>query len=143
MELEYAFLALNADRSKDGKLFIFGADFDEMRVSSLPGEVPPFVAVVKFRVRPDEANIQHQISIGVSNPEGKRSPGELPRPLATERNPRNPENDSFSQVIAVIQTTFDLPGEYTFHFVVDGVELGRLPLFVSVAAPNPEDQGKG
>ena len=135
MELVYAFLALNADRSADGKLHVFGGDFDTMQVSALPGLVPPFSAVVKMRVRPDEFMMPHTFKLDISRPDGVRRESPVTHPLPVTQNARNPEADSYSLVIAAIQTAFEIPGEYTFHIVVDEHDVAHLPLFVSVAQP--------
>ncbi|HEV3021820.1 MAG TPA: hypothetical protein VGX76_05115, partial [Pirellulales bacterium] len=71
MDLEYAMFANNAAPLGDGRLCIFGADFDGVRSDVFPCVVPPFVLIVKMRLNVGENPSGHTLRIELVNPNGE------------------------------------------------------------------------
>ena len=132
MELQYAFLALQAEQVPGGRLHVFGGDFDSIGLPRLPALVPPFYIVAKLRVQPEEVGKEHKLRVVLEAPEEEpRTIGELM--LNTTPHPYVPTKPSGSTVIIQIGMQFEKPGDHVFRMFVNEAEMGSVSLLVRLA----------
>ncbi len=115
-----------------GRLHVFGGDFDNITLPTLPALVPPFFLVAKCRVQPDEVGKEHKFKLVLE------APGEEPKvvggvDLNTIRNPHDPTRPSGATVVIQIGMGFEEAGEHIFRIVVNDIELGSVSLLVTLA----------
>jgi hypothetical protein len=129
MKLDYAFLATAADRFKDGRICVFGGDFDNIQASAFPVTLV-LTVVVKFLVFPNEPLEGHTLRLDVERPEGTRIAGD-PSSVNTIRNQLDASAPSGASVLAQIAIELASEGKYSIHIVVDDEQVRTLPLWAS------------
>lgn len=129
MKLAYAFLAVNADQLSDGRLCIFGGDFDNIQVQSIPA-VATMALVVRFAVFPDESLEGHTARIDVHGPDGTKKDGRQTQ-LSAVRNSFDESEPSGINLIANLVINLNHQGKYQVCVNGDGTELGRVPFWVT------------
>ena len=112
MELDFAMLALGADKSESGNLHLFNAGFDTMNVSHVPIFGPSFSLVARFKSSREEIGSTHALEIRIIRPNGewKDAGGTLP-PITVEANPDSPEDARHTLIIAGINMEFLSEGD--------------------------------
>ena len=110
MEPVFAFFAQSAGYLKDGRLCIFGADFDSIEASEFPLPAVPFTFVAKLSLNPSEPLEGHTFRVDHIAPEGNRTPLSKDAPLKTKRNPRNPQNAAGAALVLTLYVAFHNPG---------------------------------
>jgi len=140
MELRFAFLALNADHSQSGELWVATADFDRIVTAGLPIQTK-FCVVAKFTVLPDEVEQPHTVRLELTKPDGQRVPMGTEQPVSARRHPVDPNLPTGASIIMNLGLPIEARGQHTFHILADGREVKTLPLFVDVeAAPEQHNQ---
>lgn len=137
-------LAENVDRLRDGRLVIYGGDFDTFEVSETPVSIT-FTLLVKVITEAGESLDGHTFSLELSNPAGVRSQVGETLPIAFEPRPECPGSlRPGSNLIVRLNTTFLNPGVYFFHIVIDGDERAALPVQIrqNEAANSAAEEGE-
>jgi hypothetical protein len=127
MQLDYAYLAENAHRGEDGKLYVFAADIANLESEQLPAAII-LNLVARLSVSPSEVNDEHTCKIELSHPDGSRQGMLENTKLKTVSNPEDPEADTGAGLIVKLGLVFPNPGRYLVHLSVDGHEMKSLPL---------------
>jgi hypothetical protein len=134
MQPVFAFLAKFAELATDGTINIMGADFDQIVVNSLPSGVNVML-VAKFL--PPEQALTGPVKLGlfITDPAGVYAN------IATPANPvvaPTPTARRAPSAVIVFQIglLLHLEGDYLIHLNVDGQDMTRLPLKVSLANKN-------
>jgi hypothetical protein len=135
MKLVYAIFAENADRLKDGRLCLFGADFDTFHVEETP-VVIPFHLLAKIAFEAGENFEGHSVSLEITNPVGERTSllhnGALPM-IVTRPKHFPTDTPPFANIHIRLAVNFSNPGIYRFLLLVDDNELTSAPLNIVVA----------
>ncbi|HEV7222750.1 MAG TPA: hypothetical protein VGN42_08620 [Pirellulales bacterium] len=139
MEVSYAFFARAAEQSPDGTLHVFGADFDTLQVDAFPA-LTPFNLVVKFVCRQFERGETRRIAIDLTRPKGARSQV-AEKQIVLGAGVAEHDQDFGASLVVLIGMLFEAAGSYSFHVLVDGVEMKMLRLRVlpTSAAPIATD----
>ena len=136
MEIDYAFLANNAAPLQDGRLCIFGAEFDGFDSEQFPVVTPPITLVARISLRPDEPVDGHSVQLEMTKPNGEREPMAEPIPLNCCRSKRNPDLPGYSSLIVGLVMGLDAPGLYQIHILIDREEAKTLNLYATQAGQN-------
>lgn len=131
MKLEFAILAENADRLEDGKLVIFGGDFNFFQVSKVPAAIP-FYLVCKFSEKFGESPSGHKFILEIENPAGERKPMALNGIEIGFGESAHPELPSIAHVFTRLIVQFMAVGLYSLYVMVDGNEMARIPVRVDL-----------
>lgn len=126
MKLEYAFFAENADRLEDGRLCIFGADFDTYQVPETPVAIQ-FRLVLKLSLEAGETYDGHTFGLQITNPAGERTDIGEPSSIEVARKLNaTPEMTPVASMFVRLAIRFLNFGVYRIHVLVDGVEAKEL-----------------
>ncbi len=142
MKLQYALFAENADRFKDSRLCLFGADFDTFHVPEVPIALP-FHLVAKVVFDETDGEKVFQAWLEVVNPLNERKPFPVP-PLALKLSEPMNFQDARLRLSAVhfrLAVNFQHAGIYRFFLMVESVELACLPLNI-VLTPDTESEAR-
>ena len=132
MELDYAYLAENAHRCPDGKLFVFAADISSLNSEQLPGAM--FLTLVaRFSVNPSDLKSEHVCRVEFSHPDGSRHALLGDTPLGTMLNPVDPSGETGAGLMAKLGLVFPHAGKYMIHVSLDGREVKALPIWLNYA----------
>lgn len=131
MRLVYAYFANSAGHLTDGRLCVFGADFDGVSVVQFPALLPPFCLVAKFELAPSEALEGHTFRLEMTKPNGERQAISENSCLNTSRNPRRPELPAYAHLILTLTLGLDEGGDYLIHVVADNADAASLPFYVT------------
>lgn len=139
MDVEYAFLADAAETPPNGKLYVLGGGFDEIRAPQFPVTHSYLSLVVKLRFHPAECDRLHRLEIELWDPDGQRLGPHLKTEVAAPRRPHAPTRPSHAQIVLnMVGIQFPRPGEYAFHILVNGQHLRSVPLYLErVPLPGP------
>jgi hypothetical protein len=129
MEVEYAFLADAAQSSSDGKLYVLGGGFDEIRAAKFPAVHPQMALVLKLSLHPSECEREHKTRIELWDADGNRVGPQLDAAFVAARRTDRPASDVYVQlVLNMLQTQFPKPGMYGFQISVDERHLKTVSL---------------
>jgi len=132
MELEFALLADAAASPPDGKLYILGGGFDQIRAQQFPATHGSIALVVKLRLHPTECNRQHTLEIELWDPDGNQAGPAISGEFSAQRNPDSPTRSSYVQLVFnIIGLQFPSAGEYEFHIIVNEQHLKTIPLSIT------------
>ena len=135
MELDFAFLASQANLTKEGKLVSFGVGFDTMLANSFPAQVAPFSLVMKFIALPSDLEMPHKFRIDCIDPSGEVTlAGENDIDKCPHVLDKSLPNGLF--VLANIHKGIEKPGTYQFRIFLDGVLCKTIPFHLFAASPN-------
>jgi len=135
MHLQFALLADFVTIEQRGKLVIAG-EFDRYWSQQFPAQLPRFFLVARIDATVAEGK-DHSIRIDLFDQDGRRVLNNPPD-LQVQFQERGPGRGLRFQLISELNgLPIPRPGEYEFHIVVDGRDVGSAPLAV-VQAP----QGK-
>lgn len=126
-------LADGARLGQDGKVYVFGGQWDRIFAPAIPANHPTMAVVLVLQVEYSEALKEHHLELTL-----RRADGEPAGPRAMARfNVGHPAGMDpgapLSVPLALEQQgiVFDSYGRYEWLVEVDGVELGRLPISVA------------
>ncbi len=129
MELDFALLALNAEKGAGGKFHIFGGAFDTVEVGELPATIPPFTLVARFTGTADEAGQPHTFAVRIVNPDGEpQDAGNIELKIGEHEGVRSPTRAA--SALVTINMTFLSEGQYFFQLALDGHTVKSIPIFV-------------
>ena len=113
-----------------GKLHALGVGIDSVQGAELPMTHPRFIIVCVVSYSPVETG-SRQMSIRLLDPDARdRIP---PIEQSIDFHARPGVVDSSARIIAEVDNvTFEQAGPHAFHLAIDGNEMARLPLNVSV-----------
>jgi hypothetical protein len=137
MKLEFTIIAENADRLEDGRLVIFGGDFNLFQVSKVPATVP-FFLVSKISAAFGEPLEGHKYKLEIQNPAGERKPMGLDGVDFAFGVSNTPQLPSIAHVFTKLVVTFKDVGVYTFFVMIDEVEMGSVSVIVRL----PSEESK-
>jgi hypothetical protein len=126
-------LADGARLGADGKLYIFGGQWDRIFAPSMPTTHPTMTVVLVLEIEYGEALEEHTVGIALLDADG-RPLG--PRSVANVRTGHPPFQDRgtpLSLPMAVDFTNVEFPsyGRYEWAIEVDGEGVERLPISVA------------
>jgi hypothetical protein len=131
MQLAYAIVADAAQVTSDGKVSMLGGGFDTIRVPSLPFIHPTLALVALLDVAKDESNRDHQLRIEFIGPLGSRPNPPAMSTFRPQPNPAGSDRPIRFQFVANLQgVLFEQFGKHVIRLVVDGEELGIVPLYI-------------
>jgi hypothetical protein len=137
MELEFAFFARYVEALGDGTFAVQGGGLNRLSFSAFPVMVPVLALLARFKPSPEEAPREHLLQLDVTGPEGKRT--SLPGPHQTAALAPSAvtavEGSRVHCAVTLLGYTYQTPGEYTFHIIVDGKELGTVTLRLVETSP--------
>ena len=129
MTTDLAFLCDSALDDR-GKLHAMGIGIDGVQGNSLPMTHPRFVVVCVMRYSMFEAG-DKRMQIRLLNPDAQDVLPPVERTITLPA--REGIVDANARIIAEVNSvTFQQSGPHAFHVVIDGSEVARLPINVSV-----------
>jgi hypothetical protein len=133
VKLTTCMLADGARQGQDGKLYIFGGQWDRIFAPAVPTSHPTMAVVVVVQVEYNEALREHHIELTL-----RRADGEPAGPKAIARfnvgHPAGLEPGapvSFPLALEQQGIVFDSYGRFEWLVELDGNEVGRLPITVA------------
>ncbi len=130
MRLAYAFLANAAEATREGKLYVLGADFDNVVASQFPLILPHLSLVIKLFGDSGEAGMQYDLGITLVGPNGQPLSGTTV-PFNMGMIPRKHDGEIASLIVAnVSQLAIPQAGVYQFRLVVEDRLIGVIGLSV-------------
>ncbi len=128
MDIDYAFLAGSAEFSSDGRLYLMGADFNQL-FGQYPYTVRSMAMVVKCVYPSEEGEKKHHLSVEFRKPDGGNLNLRITKDFDTPRI-REPNFGGAIKIVLWLQNVeFPVPGTYTIHIVIDGKEKKSFRLF--------------
>ncbi|HEX9885843.1 MAG TPA: hypothetical protein VGA70_05120 [Longimicrobiales bacterium] len=128
MEMKFGLLCDAANESREGKLNILG-EFNTIWAGGFPVRWPRCVLVARFEAHPSEGQ-DHDLVLRLTDRDGADiipSPPRLPIRFAQAA----PDMPLRAQVVVNLDgMTFERPGEFEYHLVVDGHHRGSVPIWV-------------
>lgn len=139
MKLMYALLASGAEFTPDGRLWVLGGDIDMFYTQDTPAILPTLTLALKLLVLPRECGIEHQLRIRLTNANNVSIRPDTSLAFTPYIRPEYPHRAiGVGLSFAFQQVQFEHLGEYTFHILIDSVELGTLSLTITpTALPAP------
>jgi hypothetical protein len=133
MELAYAFLADSAQFTPDGKLNMLGGDFDSIGADTFPHIHIVMAVVMRFSLQPEEATVEHPVSIQVRSLDRPDDPPISQINGAFAAVPVLPDDGkplfvANSSQFAMLE--FPSQGRYIVRIIVDGSVVKDLSLLV-------------
>ena len=133
-------LADGARQGQDGKLYIFGGQWDRIFAPAVPTSHPTMAVVLVLQVEYTEALKEHDLELTL-----RRADGEPVGPKGVARfNVGHPPGlepgapVSFPLTMEQQGIVFDSYGRFEWLIEVDGREMGRLPIAVAqMQSPTP------
>jgi hypothetical protein len=139
VELRAALLADAAYVSAtDNKLFIHGGGWDRLYCPAFPATHPSLALVLLLHVEYSEALDAHRLEVILEHdgePLGPRAEATMNVGHPPGTAPGAPTSVPF--VVTFAMLTFDGPGRLEWVIVADGEDLGRVPLELVAAPPQP------
>ena len=130
MELRYAFLADFVSPGHNGKMVvvgIFDTVYDQLGVRPIP--FPPSYLFARFECHVAEGS-DHQMEIRFLTEDGNDAADRGGGPITFQA--QGPGRPLLAQVgIPLFGFSVGDLGEYAWHFLIDGAEVGRLDVFVT------------
>lgn len=132
MHLNYMILADAAEVSQLGKLAMLGGNIDQFNVPALPAMIGALALIVNLVVEPEEVEKPHTAFLEVINSEGQNI---LPKTsFEFTPHPNGPMSAELPVRYLVVGNlsglVFIQPGKHIFRMLVDGEEMGSLPVVV-------------
>jgi hypothetical protein len=134
MELDFAFLAENADVTTGGKLCCFGAGIDLLVAGGFPAWVPPFYLVVRFKVLPSDLLESHSFHVELVNPNGEVNNAAAPMLVNKMENPIDKSKPTGAILVAVMQMPVPESGTYQFRLLLNDSPIRTLA--VEIVGPS-------
>jgi hypothetical protein len=130
----YAFFANNAELTQDGRLHVFGGDFNSINVPLMPAMLQVAV-VAKLGFDANDGD-QHVITLEQSRPdeEWTQVPGARVDNFVVARNEFRPELGSGVFIIASLLLQITATGTFRVRVLADEEELGQIPLYINPVA---------
>ena len=129
MNAELSFLCDSATDDR-GKLHALGIGIDTVQGDALPFTHPRFIIVCVVRYSTAEAG-EKRMAIRLLDPDAKDTITPIEQGIAFGVRPGI--IDSKARIIAEVNgVTFNATGPHAFHLVIDGNEMARLPVNVSL-----------
>ncbi len=125
-------LAFLCDSAFDdlGKLHALGIDIETIQADALPLTHPRFIIVCVVQYSAVEAGGK-QMLIRLLDPDGQHAMTPITENIAF--SPREGIADASARIVAEVNNvTFRQPGPHAFHILIDGAEIARLPINVSL-----------
>jgi len=137
MRLAYSFLANAAEfTGTDGRLWVLGGDFDTITATETPAMHPVMTLVVKLLVQPTECQREHRLRIELIDSDGVQVHPEIGGPFTPIASPEYPHRPvGVGMALTYLQLRFPRYGDYSFHILIDDLELGVLPLHLVPPVP--------
>lgn len=131
MELAYGILASAAEFTPEGKVYVLGGDFDIIHTDTVPVRQPAMAVVVKLLVQPTECEREHQLRVDFIDQDGAKVHPEISLPFTPHVRPGYPQRAVGVGLVLNYQgLELSREGGYAFHIMVDGLEMGSIPLYV-------------
>jgi hypothetical protein len=131
MELTTAMLADGA-RVADGKLYIFGGQWDRIQVARFPAAHPAMAVVLVLKVEYSEAPKTYAFEVELKldgDPVGAKAAGQMSIGHAAGLKHGAPQ---FAPVaLPFFNLQFERPGRYDWLISIDSEPIGHIPLEVS------------
>ena len=129
MHTELAFLCDSAMDDR-GKLHALGIGINGVQGGALPMTHPRFVVVCIVRYSPMETG-DRRMSIRLLDPDAADAMPPIEQPVAFPA--RAGVVDAQARIVAEVNgVTFQQTGPHAFHLAIDGNEMARLPVSVSL-----------
>jgi hypothetical protein len=141
LELKFALLADHVNITREGKLNLIG-EFDKLFAQKVPAMHPMIFLVARFEASVSEGT-EHRFAIGLYDEDGQAVlPKSPPIPMRFETQGRG--RPLRAQVITQLGgVRFPKYGAYEFHLLIDGREMGVIPISVTEPPPPPERKKGG
>lgn len=131
MQLEFAIMCDAAEVNSSGLIYILKGGYDITVVSEFPVIIHQVILVVRILCNPEEVNHQHILISQIIDPHGHILPSKITVPFTTPVYPGHPDRpNKYTLKLEHRSVSFDEPGDYTFRFLVDGLQLGQAGLEV-------------
>lgn len=133
VRLTTAMLADGARLGLDGKLYIFGGQWDRMFAAAVPTTHPVMGIALVLEVGYNEALRPHQLELTLRHADGESAGVRAGAGFTVGHPPLLEPGAPISFPLAMEQQgiVFEKYGRYEWLIHVDAVELGRLPIAVS------------
>lgn len=130
MQLKFGLLADYVSRGERGKLVIVG-EFDHYFTSDFPAELPRFFLFARIEATVAEGT-EHELKVELFDADGQRPLGNPPV-IPLRFGNRGPGRPFRAQLITEFAgLPIQKPGDYAFHLVVDRLDIGTVPLSVTM-----------
>jgi hypothetical protein len=135
MKLDFAFFANAAEVLPNGLMYVLGGGFDVLTGNGFPAPLNRLFLVVRLSVDPSEIDQSHELTCDIIRPTGETMPPEFKIPFKPARNRNVRPGTSTPMTICLTYQDIIIPevGEYRFLLKADGVEVGSVPLEVSLS----------
>lgn len=139
MRLSYAFVADSAQFTPiDGRLWVLGGDFDTFGAQAFPVTHPSLTLVVKIIAQPTECGHEHRLRIELLNSAGDQIHPEISSKFSPQVNPQFRHRPvGVGLALNFLLLVFPHAGDYAFHILVDDLELGVVPIYLTSIATGP------
>ena len=129
MNTELAFLCDSASDDR-GKLHALGIGIDRVQGDDLPLTHPRFIIVCVVGYSAVESG-EKRMGIRLLDPDARDAMNPIQQDITL--SPRQGVVDSKARIIVEVNSvTFNSEGPHAFHVVIDGNEMARLPIDVSL-----------
>jgi hypothetical protein len=141
MRLNALLLADAVSAPPDGKFYIHGGGLTRLSVPVLPFAIPQLGVLVRLESGPEEIGKIHEFAFELVDPDGNpvaalpRFTAEVPPPLPGMPEPEEGEQRFVVLGLNLAGITVGRRGLHQFRFLLDGEELGAIPLPVTVPTP--------
>lgn len=138
MKLTTCMLADGARQGQDGKLYIFGGQWDRIFAPTVPTTHPSMAVVLVVEVEYSEALREHHLELTLLRADGEPAGPKAIGRFNVGHPPGIEPGAPVSVPLAVEQQgiVFDAFGRFEWIVEIDGERIGRLPIAV-VPIPTP------
>lgn len=132
MELPTYMLADGARLGQDGKLYIFGGQWDRIFTPQVPFNQPTLAIALVIEIDYAEATERHRVEVTLRTSDGAEAGRKAIAQLQTGHPPMLELGSPFRVAMAIEQqnVTFQAYGRYEWLIELDGEIKGRLPISV-------------
>lgn len=133
MQLEYAFIAKLADAIEGAGFSAIGGGVTTLSGPELPIATPILHLVARFRFTAEECGKQHNVRFDLVDPAGAAVPAmSAVVPIQPQMRHEIPEKLTAAvAVLGLLTPSFQLAGEYVFHFSIGDQHLGSTSLHIN------------
>jgi hypothetical protein len=129
MQLEFALFCEAAEVSNMGMIDMLRGGYDIIFTSGFPAVLGRMLLVVRVVCEPSEINVEHALVSQMIDPKGHVLSPNLTSTFTTPPYPGSPNRKNRSTLkFDYWSIQFVEPGDYTFRFLADGVEIGETKL---------------
>jgi hypothetical protein len=131
MQLEFALFCDSAEIDAMGLMYLLRGGYDLVTATAFPAALNRMALVVRLWCEPAEIDREHVLVAQIIDPNAHVLPIPMQLPFTPPPYPGNRDRrNRMTLKLEYTQIQFPEPGDYSFRFLVDGVQVGAASLEV-------------